>query len=274
MLLDAVPPARRAVHAVARALLVRVLAVAQRLVGAIEREHDVCGQLLALLQPLDDRRVVRGRARRTPRARRRRRVASLTEPSLARSSSSSGAYWSGLVTIVTHAWFFAAARVIAGPPMSIVSMSGRSKNGYRFETTRSKPRMPCVSRSARCDSLPRSASRPPWIFGCSVFTRPSSISGEPVTSSTRVTGMPASASAADVLPDDTSSTPSSCSAARQLDEAGLVPTESQRLRSAPRSDLERSAVRARISAWRHDVHPRARGPSARSHRGTSGARPP
>ncbi len=43
VLLDAVPPAGRAVHAVARTLLVRVLAVAQRFVGAIEREHDVCG---------------------------------------------------------------------------------------------------------------------------------------------------------------------------------------------------------------------------------------
>ena len=28
------------------------------------------------------------------------------------------------MTIVTHSWFFAAARVIAGPPMSMVSMLG------------------------------------------------------------------------------------------------------------------------------------------------------
>ena len=36
------------------------------------------------------------------------------------------------------------------------------------------------------------ASRPPWIFGCSVFTRPSIISGKPVTSATSVTATPAS----------------------------------------------------------------------------------
>ena len=58
-----------------------------------------------------------------------RRVSAPTVPSFACSSVSSGPYWSGLVTIVTHAWFFAAARVIAGPPMSIVSMSGRCSNG-------------------------------------------------------------------------------------------------------------------------------------------------
>ncbi len=43
-----------------------------------------------------------------------------------------------------------------------------------------------------CSALRRSASSPPWIFGCSVFTRPPSISGTPVTSSTGVTGIPAS----------------------------------------------------------------------------------
>src|SRR6267142_3859590 len=48
---------------------------------------------------------------------------------------------------------------------------------------------------------------PPWIFGCSVFTRPSIISGNPVTSDTFVTGRPASARAFDVPPVDTSWTP-------------------------------------------------------------------
>src|SRR5436305_9835365 len=33
---------------------------------------------------------------------------------------------------------------------------------------------------------------PPAIFGCMVFTRPSSISGKPVISETSITGMPAS----------------------------------------------------------------------------------
>ena len=50
-----------------------------------------------------------------------------------------------------------------------------------------------------------SASRPPWIFGCSVTTRWSRIGGTPVTSARSVTGRPASASAAAVLRDDTSS---------------------------------------------------------------------
>ena len=62
MLLDAVPPARRARDAVAGAALVRVLAVAQLLVGALEREHEVRGQRLVALEPPHDRGVVRGGA--------------------------------------------------------------------------------------------------------------------------------------------------------------------------------------------------------------------
>src|SRR3954462_12290159 len=48
---------------------------------------------------------------------------------------------------------------------------------------------------------------PPWISGCSVLTRPSIISGNPVMSDTLVTGSPASASARAVPPVDTSSKP-------------------------------------------------------------------
>ena len=88
--------------------------------------------------------------------------------------------------------------------------------------------MPCVSRSARCDSLPRSARIPPWIFGCSVTTRWSSISGEPVTSSTVVTGSPASAIARAVPPLETSSTPSSCRPGREVHQARLVVHRQQR----------------------------------------------
>jgi hypothetical protein len=47
----------------------------------------------------------------------------------------------------------------------------------------------------------------------SVLTRPSRHSGNPVTSSTRVTGMPAAAIAAAVLPVETISTPARCNAA-------------------------------------------------------------
>ena len=92
MLLHAVPPARGAVPAVPRRGLVRVLAVAQRLVGAIEREHDVRGKLLAGLQPLHDRGVVRGGARERLERERAARVVSLTSPPSARSSSISGSY--------------------------------------------------------------------------------------------------------------------------------------------------------------------------------------
>ena len=53
----------------------------------------------------------------------------------------------------------------------------------------------------------RRARMPPWIDGCSVFTRPPSISAAPVTSSTSVTFSPASSSAAAVPAEATSSMP-------------------------------------------------------------------
>src|SRR5438552_6889534 len=71
--------------------------------------------------------------------------------------------------------------------------------------------MPCSCSAAMCAGTSRRASRPPWIFGCSVFTRPSSISGNPVWSATSVTGRPASASSFAVPPVNSSSTPSPCS---------------------------------------------------------------
>ena len=58
-----------------------------------------------------------------------RRVSSPTVLSLASSSSSNGAYCDASVTTVTNAWFFAAARTIAGPPTSMVSMPGSRANG-------------------------------------------------------------------------------------------------------------------------------------------------
>src|SRR3954451_13845392 len=50
---------------------------------------------------------------------------------------------------------------------------------------------------------------PPWILGCSVLTRPSIISGNPVTSDTLVTGNPPSARRFAVPPAETSWTPRS-----------------------------------------------------------------
>ena len=53
---------------------------------------------------------------------------------------------------------------------------------------------------------------PACTLGCSVLTRPSRHSGKPVSSSTWVTGTPASAIRAAVEPVETSATPASCRA--------------------------------------------------------------
>src|SRR5438477_300031 len=58
--------------------------------------------------------------------------------------------------------------------------------------TRSMGLMSCCFMAAAWSGLSRRASRPPWILGCSVLTRPSIISGKPVTSETSVTGNPRS----------------------------------------------------------------------------------
>ena len=129
----------------------------------------MAGKVLVRLQPLDDRRVVRRRPANASTAN-RRRVGSVIRP-CSRSSSSTVSYWSGLVTTATCSWFLAAARTIAGPPMSISSIDGSVRNGYRFETTRSNDSMPCSAMSAWCFGFPGSASSPPWIRGWSVTTR-------------------------------------------------------------------------------------------------------
>ena len=83
--------------------------------------------------------------------------------------------------------------------------------------------MPCALRgSAMCCGLSRTARMPPWTRGCSVLTRPSSISGKPVTSAMSRTASPASASALRVPPVEISSTPKAGQAAGQVDQAGLV----------------------------------------------------
>src|SRR5713226_6170091 len=50
----------------------------------------------------------------------------------------------------------------------------------------------CSRIAATCSGWSRRARMPPWIFGCSVFTRPSIISGKPVWSATSVTTTPLS----------------------------------------------------------------------------------
>ena len=148
----------------------------------------------------------------------RLRWASVVPPS--RTAASSPSYCPGEVTIATDGWFFAAARTIDGPPMSICSThsSGAAPlatvwvKGYRFDTTRSKGSTPSCSSWVRWDSRRRSARMPACTIGCSVFTRPSRHSGKPVSSSTGVTGTPASAIRAAVDPVETRATPASCSA--------------------------------------------------------------
>src|SRR5665811_1733554 len=120
--------------------------------------------------------------------------------------------------MATPVWFLAAARTMVGPPMSMFSMisssvaprrSATSSNGYRFTTTRSMGSMPSSWMAFRCSWLCRSARMPPWIAGCSVFTRPSMISGNPVTSDTGVTGIPTSLRNLNVPPVEMSSMPRS-----------------------------------------------------------------
>ena len=69
--------------------------------------------------------------------------------------------------------------------------------------------MPASISAERCASRRRSASTPAWIPGWSVFTRPSRISGKPVTALTSVTGSPDSRNARAVPPVETSSKPRS-----------------------------------------------------------------
>jgi len=147
-------------------------------------------------------------------------VLSVSLPS-AWSSASTLAYCDASVSTPTSFQFLAAERTIAGPPMSMFSIASSSvqpglatvaSNGYRLTTSRSMVSMPWACSAAMCSGKSRRASRPPWIFGCSVLTRPSSISGKPVWSATSVTGRPASASSLAVPPVESSLMPSACSA--------------------------------------------------------------
>ena len=63
---------------------------------------------------------------------------------------------------------------------------------------------------------------PPWIAGCSVLTRPSIISGKPVTSDTLTTGSPASARARGGAAGGDQLEAEGDEAAAEVDEPGLV----------------------------------------------------
>ena len=162
-------------------------------------------------------------------------VARLTAPSELNSASTLP-YCVASVSTATSCQFFAAERTIAGPPMSIFSIASSSvqpgfaivvSKGYRFTTRRSIVGMPCAASAAMCSGTSRRASRPPWMVGCSVFTRPSSISGKPVWSATSVTARPASASSFAVPPVDSSLTPSALSSRANSSTPVLSETESR-----------------------------------------------
>ena len=139
----------------------------------------------------------------------------------AASAASTSAYLAGSVTTATEPWFLAAARTIAGPPMSICSTHSAGEapdatvaaNGYRLDTSSWNGSTPSSASSAWCPVSAVSASRPACTRGCSVFTRPPRHSGKPVSSSTCVTGTPAPPILAAVLPVETISTPAAWSPA-------------------------------------------------------------
>src|SRR3954468_20018390 len=85
--------------------------------------------------------------------------------------------------------------------------------------------MPWRSIAAMCPALSRRASRPPWIVGCSVLTRPSSISGKPVCSATSVTSRPAVASSFAVPPVESRRTPRAASSRASSTTPVLSETE-------------------------------------------------
>src|SRR5665647_2180368 len=86
-----------------------------------------------------------------------------------------------------------------------------SSKGYRLQTTMSMGSMPCSPMVLMCSGTSRRARMPAISLGCMVLTRPSSISGKPVTSSTSVTGIPESLSSFAVPPVEMTWTPMSVS---------------------------------------------------------------
>ena len=128
----------RAELAVVGGALVRVLAV-REVLHLLERERQRLRQALALGEPARDRRLVRGAVREGVGGERAARVRRETRRARV-SSASTRAYCSRVARRgATCAKFFAAARSIDGPPMSIIS-------------TASSMRAPC-SRDDRAERI-------------------------------------------------------------------------------------------------------------------------
>ena len=105
---------------------------------------------------------------------------------------------SGETTTATSCQFFAAARIIVGPPMSMFSINSSSGASFRaatFSNSYRLTRQPC--RCNQCHAFQRlhvfrirpNGENSAGDHGWMVLTRPSSISGKPVTSETSRTGM-------------------------------------------------------------------------------------
>ena len=93
------------------------------------------------------------------------------------------------------------------PSNGVSGFSAALPNGYRLTTTRSIGWIPCARIASRSSGRLRRARIPPNIAGWRVLTRPSIISGKPVTSETFTTGSPAVAIAFAVPPVEINSTP-------------------------------------------------------------------
>jgi len=121
--------------------------------------------------------------------------------------------------------------------LSIASCSvqpGRAtvaSNGYRLTATTSISPIPCCASARRCSGASRRARMPACTAGCSVFTRPSRISGNPVTRATSVTAMPRSLRARAVPPVERIVNPNRGQRASEFDHSGLVGHADQRVAS-------------------------------------------
>ena len=122
---------------------------------------------------------------------------------------------------MTERQFFAAARIIVGPPISIFSIASSnvilvllivSSKGYKLTQSKSIALIPYLAKVSICEALSLLANKAAWILGCKVLTRPSNISGNSIISLTSITEIPASDSKQAVPPVDKISTPPCCKA--------------------------------------------------------------
>ena len=194
---DAGARSRRAIE---RRRLMRVLAVAQALaqVAADRAKGREPASASLRANQLDDRRVVdRGARIRLGGellAQRQRRHALVPL-----SSASTGGVVGGIdddrdmiVVLGRGADHGRAADVDV---LDAVAKSAPLRDGRLRRDRGSRPEdrsraMPCAAIAAAWSALSRMASRPPCTAGCSVFTRPSIISGKPVSSPTSRHGKP------------------------------------------------------------------------------------